>query len=89
MNPIEFPQANVRYGPPPDLEESQCMTIPAYKGTVEGGSVDGCEQVVVAWKPTEHDVERIKNGELIFISMIGSLAPHFLTTSFEEATHPA
>lgn len=89
MTPTNFPEANTTYGPPPDLEESQCMSIRAYKGTVVGGSVDGSDQVVVAWLPTDEDVDRIVAGEPIFISMLGGLAPHFLTTTFEEAIRPA
>lgn len=50
---------------PDDLEESQCATIPAYRGVISGGSVDGIPVVVVAW------------------------LPHFLTTDFYTATHPA
>ena len=89
MNPVTFPEANAAYGPPPDLEESQCRTIPAYQGTVEGGSVDGCKQVVVAWRPTDQEIDDIVMGKPVFISMIGGLSPHFLTTDFHSATHPA
>lgn len=89
MTPIKFPECNKVYGPPPDLEESQCFSIPAYEGEVIGGSVDGVKQVIVAWLPTDEDVDRIVAGEPIFLSMMGGLAPHFLTTSFEEARKPA
>lgn len=89
MTPTTFNEANAVYGPPADLDESQCQSIPAYQGTVLGGSVDGCKVVVVAWKPCEGDLERIMLGYPIFISMMGGLAPHFLTTDFQQATNPA
>jgi hypothetical protein len=89
MNPITFPEANAKFGPPSDLKESQCMTIPAFQGIVQGGSVDGCLLVVVAWKPSPEEVRQIAAGAPIFISMIGGLAPHFLTTHFQNAIKPS
>lgn len=71
------------------MEEAQCKPIKAYAGPVDGGSLDGSLMVIVAWKPEPRDLERINRGEPIYISMIGGLAPHFLTTSFEEARRPA
>jgi hypothetical protein len=89
MTPTTFPEANTVYGPPSDLEESQCMRIPAFSGTVERGAVEGAPIVVVAWQPTSEDIAAMRLGSPIYISMIGGLAPHFLTTDFHSATHPA
>lgn len=89
MSPVDFPQSNKPFGPPPEYAESQVRTIMDYLGVIQGGSMDGCTQVVVAWKPTKEELDRMILGEPVFISMIGGLAPHFLSTSFEEATHPA
>ncbi len=89
MTPHHFPEANSHFGAPADLDESQCMTIPAYQGVVHGGSIDGIRQVVVAWLPDEQERARIAAGGPIFLSMMGGLAPHYLSTSFHEATHPA
>lgn len=89
MIPTAFKEANMNYGPPSDLEESQCHTICAYGGTIVGGSIDGMTVSVVAWKPTAAELESIKSGEPIFLSVIGRLPPHFLSTSFHQATHPA
>lgn len=89
MTPVKFPEANSRFGPPEDLAESQCMTIWAYSGTVAGGSVDGAHQVVVAWLPDEQERKRIADGGPIFLSVIGGLPPHYLSTSFAEAIKPA
>lgn len=89
MTPAEFPQFNAIYGPPPNLEESQCRSIHAYHGTVEGGSVDGSRIVVTCWHPTDEELALIAAGQPIFVSMIGGLAPHYLSANFENAIRPA
>ena len=89
MTPILFPEANVSLGAPEGLTETQVMTIPAYVGEVVGGSVDGVRLVVVAWRPTAAELEDLNNGGEIYLSCIGGLPPHFLTTKFKEAVKPA
>jgi hypothetical protein len=88
MIPVSFPEANCKFGPPPDLAESQCMTIHAYRGKVVGGSVDGSDIVVVAWKPGADELKQLVAGKPVLLSMTGGLVPHFLTTNFNQATHP-
>ena len=87
MDPVTFPESNCKFGHPPDLAESQCLTIPAYRGKIVGGSVDGSDVVVVAWQPSPEELGQLAAGKPIFISMLGGLAPHFLTTDFNAATH--
>lgn len=87
MNPVNFPESNSRFGPPSDLVESQCKTIFAFKGQLTKGSIDGSQVVVTAWKPEPWEIERLKNGGSIFLTCIGGLPPHCITTSFEEATN--
>lgn len=65
------------------------MTIPAYIGKVNGGSVDGATLVVVAWRPTKAELANLVAGNPIYLSYLGGLPPHFLTTTFEEAANPA
>lgn len=89
MTPVHFPESNARFGPPSDLAESQCMTIHAYHGKISGGSVDGATVVVTAWKPSPEEIEKISKGSPIFISCLGGLPPHFLTTDFDTAVHPS
>lgn len=89
MRPVHFPEANTHFTPPPDLEESQCLTVSGYSGTVRSGSVDGSQVTVVAWKLTEEEIEALRGGALLYVSMLGGLAPHLLTLSFHDATHPA
>jgi hypothetical protein len=84
-----FPESNCVFGHPPDLAESQVMPIPAYRGEVSGGSVDGVKLVIVAWLPTAEELEQLNAGAPVYLSSIGGLTPHFLTTSFEQAKHCA
>lgn len=89
MIPIKFDECNVCYSAPQDMSEQQVRTIDAYRGRVEGGSCDGADLAIVAWLPTEQELKSLNEGKPIFLSMLYGLAPHFLTTSFKEASHPA
>ena len=88
MTPIKFKEANTQFGPPPDLTESQCQSIPAYVGKISGGSIDGSQVVVVAWKPSPDELIDLNAGIPVYLAMIGGLAPHLLTTNFESAIKP-
>lgn len=88
MTPIRFKEANRLFGPPPDLSDSQCNTIYAFQGKVEGGSVDGAALVVTAWRPSAEELEAINKGAPIFLSVIGGLPPHFICTDFQQAINP-
>ena len=89
MTPVKFPESNAHFGPPPDLEESQCKTIHAHIGQVERGSCEGATLVVTAWKPDERELAALNAGQPVFLSCLGGLPPHFITTNFAEATNPA
>lgn len=84
MIPATFPEANTFFGPPQGLTESQVKSIPAYLGEAQG-SLDGLQLAVVAWEPTPEELETIKNGGLIYLTCIGGLPPHFLSTNFAHA----
>lgn len=88
MNPVDFPETNALFGPPNDLDASQVLSVPAYKGTVERGSLEGAVIVVTAWKPTPEEIVRIIAGQPIFLTFIGGLPPHYPSTCFHTATHP-
>lgn len=88
MIPVQFPEANCKFTAPPGLDESQVVTVPAYNGQVKGGSMDGVRCVVVAWKPNVIDLERLNAGGVVFLSVLGGLPPHMLTTNFQESTKP-
>lgn len=87
MIPIEFPQANHRFGPPEGMNEEQVRTIHAHVHEVQGGGNDGIVSVTCAWLPSAKDLERIMNGGPIFVTMFGGLAPHCITSSFEDAAN--
>lgn len=89
MTPYAFPETNVTYGPPPDLDESQCRSIAAYRGHAVGGSCDGAPITVVAYKLTLEEIEVLKQTGMIYFSVIGQLVPHYPSLSFHDATHPA
>lgn len=85
MNPTTFFEANCKFKAPVDLDESQVSTIDAYRETKSGGNLDGSQFVIVAWQPTEKEIEQMKLGAPVFLTMLGGLAPHFLTTDFDQA----
>lgn len=89
MSPATFTEANCRFGPPSDLEESQCRSIPAFRGQAGSGSCDGIDVVVVAYQPTKEEAQVLMDGGLLYFTMVGGLTPHFPSLSFHDATHPA
>lgn len=88
MIPQEFPETNATYGPPKGFDPSQVVPIPAYMGEVRGGNCDGQMITVVCWKPTYEELQALVEGGGVYLTMFGGLAPHMLTTSFHNATHP-
>lgn len=82
MKPVQFPEANALYTAPVGLDESQVASIPAFQGTVDRGCVEGLKMVVVAWQPSPEDCRQLNNGGLIYLTVLGGLPPHFLSTSF-------
>jgi hypothetical protein len=88
MTPTDFPEANVTYGPPNDLAESQCAKIRAWNGSATRGSCDGYKMVVVAWQPSAEELAALQAGAPVFLSVMGGLPPHFLTTDFQSARNP-
>lgn len=89
MTPIDFNESNKVFGPPPDMTESQVQRIPAYVGKVPKGSCEGAPMVVVAWIPTPAEREALAEGSPVFLTFLGGLPPHVVTTNFAEATNLA
>lgn len=89
MIPVAFPEANSTFGPPEGVAESQVATVPAFTGEVKGGSMDGAPLVVTAWQPTAEELEELIQGGKLYLTVLGGLPPHCITTSFAAATHPA
>ncbi len=83
MTPTNFPEANTRFKAPVDIDESQCSTIPAYVGILQGGNLDGAGVVITAWQPSVEERMAIAAGETIFLGVMGDgLPPHFLSVGF-------
>lgn len=89
MIPAAFPEANAYFGPPSGMAESQCSPICAYHGMLTSGSLDGSQIIITAWKPEPHELKMLNEGHPIFLTMVGGLPPHMVTTDFNAATHPA
>jgi hypothetical protein len=89
MISVDFPEANMSFGPPPGFAEAQVHTVRAHRCVIQGGSCDGVEMVVTAWRPTEAELAQIAAGAPIFLTFMGGLPPHMVTTSFAEAVRPA
>ncbi len=85
MKPTDFPESNIVFGPPAGMDESQVFSTPAFAGKIHGGNLDGSSVSVVAWQPSPEEIEQIKNGAPIFLTVLGCLPPHFLSLSFKEA----
>lgn len=71
------------------MHENQVATIHAYSTEAAQGSCDGTPMVVTAWKPTAQEMADIASGTVVFLTCLGGLPPHFLTTRFEQAINPA
>lgn len=82
-----FPEANTTFGCPVGMDPSQVATAPAYVGPIRGGNLDGMPCVVVAWKPTEEELEELNAGGLVYLSVLGGLPPHFICTRFSTASY--
>lgn len=89
MSPVHFREANTQHKPPVDFAESQVKTVPSYVAMIQGGSCDGEFMTVVAWRPSPEEIKDIMGGKLIYLTAMGGLPPHFLSTDFHIATHPA
>lgn len=90
MIPFKFTESNIRYKAPQDLEESQVRTINAYHGVIIKDSLDGLPIIVTAWKPDERELEVLKSGGCVYMTLVtAALPPHLLTTSFQEAINPS
>ena len=80
MKPFAFPQCNTTFEAPDAYAESQVQTIPGFAGKMDGGSLDGAEIVIVAWKLDDDEVKDVIAGKPIYLCVVGGLPPHLLTT---------
>ena len=72
MKPINFPQSNIVFNPPPGLEE-ECGPCPAFVGEFP----DGLEATIVCWELTDEELDYIFINNHIFLYFVGHLlVPH-------------
>ena len=91
MMPLEFKGTNVTFQLPADLS-GQKTKARAIRGRIlqlNKGPLDGLAVAVVAYKPSPLDISRILAGQPIYISFLGGVAPHYLSTALEEALNPS
>ena len=82
MNPAHFPEANIKLKSPPDMEGS-CMEIAAWSGQIMNGMWDGTQAFVTCWEPTPEELEDLNNGGKVYLSVMGGMPPHNLSTIFQ------
>ena len=91
MMPLEFQGTNITFQLPADLS-GQKTKARAIRGRIlqlNKGPLDGLAVAVVAYKPSPLDISRILAGQPIYISFLGGVAPHYLSTALEEALNPS
>lgn len=89
MTPVKFIDANSKFVAPEGYEESQVATISAYVGQAMRGSCEGAKLIVVAWKLDEDELSFLQENKIMYLTMLGGLAPHYLSLTFEQAKNPA
>jgi hypothetical protein len=91
MMPLEIAGTNVTLMLPSDLlgNKTKARCVRARIVSIKNGPLDGLSVAVVAYKPSPLDVSRILAGEPIYISFLAGVAPHFLSTTLEEALNPS
>lgn len=71
------------------MSSEQVMSIHAYYGQITHpqSNLDGAEFVVTAWKPSPEELKTLNEGGPVYLSCLGGLPAHFLTSSFFQATY--
>ena len=49
---------------------------------MRSGNLDGAAYITVAWMPDAEDLAKLNAGNPIFLSCIGGLPPHLVTSEF-------
>lgn len=87
MMPTSFAEENCWFKHPADLDKSQVHSLPGYRGQINGGNLDGISLAVVCWSFTAKEMEELqRNGGVIYVAMLGGLAPHSIGTSFASVS---
>jgi hypothetical protein len=75
MDPIDFPEKNRVYTKPEGWTDEQCSDLPVWVGEVpqHGGSTTSA--IISCWKPTAEDIQRIQNGEPVYLMICANAQP--------------
>jgi hypothetical protein len=89
MTPGIPPNHNRVFVAPEGMSAEQVSAMSAFQGTLSQpqSNLDGADFIVVAWKPSPEEVKAIQEGGMVYLSCLQILPPHFITTSFSEATY--
>jgi hypothetical protein len=71
MHPVKFDNANTDLVKPEDMDDDQCLSLPAEQGIDD----QGFPYFLTAWQPNREDIEALKNGRPLFIKIFGNSHP--------------
>lgn len=80
MSPSNFPESNIVFKRPPDMDASQCFDIHGWQGEIDSGSLEGMPCTMVAYELDKEDLERLNNGGKIYMLLFGRMMMHTIAT---------
>lgn len=81
MHPVDFAGSNITLTKPDGMTDEQCFSLKALRYQTEAG----IPYHITAWQPNKEDVEAIKNGQPIFLQIMGvGYPPSSLFTMNEQ-----
>lgn len=74
-SPVDFPESNFSFTPPPDLEN--CQTLKVWRGKDD----KDIPTVISVWELTEEELAEIAKTKKVFLGIIspGSIPPVYIT----------
>jgi hypothetical protein len=82
MKPVAIPGEMERpglekviYGPPEGVPDSECGTLETLQGTYLGGVFDGSPAIVSFWRPSEQEIEMLKQGRPVEFVVLMPVCP--------------
>lgn len=71
MEPITFEQKNRTYAKPKDMTDEECASLETWEGT----DTKGHNMIISLWMPSAKEIEDIKNGNGVWLSVYGQGMP--------------
>lgn len=85
MKPTEFSEQNKVFTKPENMTDEQCLPLPVWHGTDQAGF----PLIISCWKPTEEEINQIKETGVIWLSIVGKgMPPVSLTTESPFVVKP-